>query len=566
MKKQRNAGRISSSAVVVVYFLLFFTILLAVFSTTFSNPPRSDYWCLFDHFHNYQELPVLDRVMEVMNYDVWEHGTYRPLFHLVLYWLWLSFGANYIWFHLVTFGFYCLSILLMYRIARNFGCGRVITAAFLTVFAFLFSHFDIVAWTFHLALIIGFCLCLSGFLIFIRFLRTGRYRLLTLSGLLILPGMLSYEVFILWPLGMIILAFITAFLPVELLRRRRLRRGAVFAVVALYLAYGAVIGFTRSYSPVEGSGKVAEKLITPSRITFSIAASSTAIIFNGVIANIAPILTCPVIIQDNIGRGGIFLECSPSLRDVLSRRSMEQIFQLIELPLILDKKVDLDSLWQAVDLELRKFILIAGIISLLIIAGGCFYIYRKDHATALMSFFFLFLLWSSVFTLFHGRGITNVPLYVFRQFRYQYVPNAMIILLALFLVDRLIKAHPKARLVVYVILAGILLINLVVLTAHLSILDQQMAPLGEMLTEINSGLKDGRITPDKKLYIDDGIAYTLPSLCWNGGMAKFMEGTYQWLFSPEEIKSFTFNPDQAGWVLEEKDLNLNPVSINNGLN
>jgi len=74
----------------------------------------------------------------------------------------------------------------------------------------------------------------------------------------------------------------------------------------------------------------------------------------------------------------------------------------------------------------------------------------------------------------------------------------MIILLALFLVDRLIKAHPKARLVVYVILAGILLINLVVLTAHLSILDQQMAPLGEMLTEINSGLKDGRITPDKK--------------------------------------------------------------------
>ena len=532
---------------ITIYFLLLFGVLLLVFSPTFSNPPRSDFWCLFYYFHDYQDLPVLERVMEVVNYDVWEHGTYRPLFHLVLYWLWLSFGANYFWYHLVTFGFYCLSILLMYWMARNFGCGRLITAVFLTVFAFLFSHFNIITWTFHLALIIGLSLCLSGFLLYLRFLRTGRYGQLICAALLFLPGMLSYEVFILWPLGMIILSFITAFLPVGLLRRRGTRRAVVIAVATLYLTYGAILGFTRAYSPVENSGKIVEKLITPSRVTFSIAASSSAIILNGVIANIAPLLTCPVIIQDNIGRGGIFLECSPSLRDVLSRRSMERIFQLIEPPLILDKKVDLDSLWQAVDLELRKFILIGGIISLLIIAGGCFYIYRKDRATALMSFFFLFLLWSSVFTLYHGRGITNVPLYVFRQFRYQYVPNAMIILLALFLVDRLIKAHQKARLVVYVILSGILLINLVVLAAHISILDQQMAPLGKMLTEIKSGLKDGRITPERKIYLDDSIADTLPALCWNGVMAKFMEGTYQWIFSPEEIKSFTFNPDQAGW-------------------
>jgi len=504
--------------------------------------------------------------MEVVNYDVWEHGTYRPLFHLVLYWLWLSFGANYIWFHLVAFGFYCLSILLMYRMARNFGCGRVITAAFLTVFAFLFSHFDIVAWTFHLALIIGFCLCLSGVLIFIRFLRTGRYWVLTLSGLLILPGMLSYEVFILWPLGMIILAFITAFLPVEVLRRRRSRRGAVFAVVALYLTYGAVIGFTRGYSPVEGSGKVADKLITPSRITFSITASSSAIILNGVIANIAPILTCPVIIQDNIGRGGIFLECSPPLKDALARRSKERIFSLIEPPLILAKKVDLDSLWHAVDFKLRKFILVAGIISLLIIAGGCFYIYRKDHATARMSFFFLFLLWSSVFTLFHGRGITNVPLYVFRQFRYQYVPNALIVLLALFLVDRLIKAHRKARLVVYVILSGIVLINLVVLTTHISILDEQMAPLEKMLTEINAGLKDGRIAQERKIYLDDSIANTLPALCWNGGMAKFMKGTYQWIFPPQTQKAFTSDQNQAAWVIDKNDLSITSVAMKRRLN
>jgi hypothetical protein len=549
--------RSKQNFIVLIYFLLLFGILLGIFWPTFSNPPRSDYWCLFYHFQDYQELPVLERVMEVVNYDVWEHGTYRPLFHLVLYWLWLSFGANYFWYHLLTFGFYCLNILLLYRLSRQFGCGRVISAAFLTVFAFLFSHFDIVAWTFHLALIIGFSLCLSGFLLFIRFLRTGRSGRLILSSLLFFPGLLSYELFILWPLGMVILSFIKSFLPVESRNRRRLRRGAVLSVISLYLAYGAVIGYTRSYSPVEGSGEVMKKLIRPSRITFSLAASSSAIILNGVLSNIAPIMTCPVIIQDNVGRGGIFLECSPPLRDALARRSGERIFNLIEPPLIIDKKVDLDSLWQMVGAELEKLVNIIGMISLLIMVGGCYLIYRKDRSGALMAFFFFFLVWTSVFALYHGRGITNVPLYVFRQFRYQYVPNAMVIILALFLIDRLIKAHKKARLIVYIILSGILLINLVVLTAHISILDQQMAPLRKMLFEIESGLEDGRITSDKKLYLDDRIADRLPSLCWNGGMARFMKGTYQWIFSPQNQNSFTIEKNQAGWVIDKKDLSLN---------
>jgi len=142
----------------------------------------------------------------------------------------------------------------------------------------------------------------------------------------------------------------------------------------------------------------------------------------------------------------------------------------------------------------------------------------------------------------------------------------MIILLALFLVDRLIKAHQKVCLVVYVILSGILLVNLVVLTAHISILDQQMAPLGKILTGINSGLKDGRIIPERKIYLDDSIADTLPALCWNGVMAKFMEGTYQWIFSPRDQKAFTFDKNQATWVIDEKDLSLTPVSIKRGLN
>ncbi len=563
MKKKRSDHTPASSRsrlALCVYFLIFFCVLFILYRPAFSNPPRSDYWALFYHFQAYRSLPVFDRIIAIADYDIWGHGTYRPLFHLVLYWLYLIFGADYFWYHLTTFGLYCLSVLLMYRLGRACGCGRALTAAFLTVFAFLFSHFDIVTWTFHLALIAGFCLFLAGFLLFWRYLRKGRKIWLAGAVLLFLPGMLCYELFILWPLGMVILSFSSALLAAEPRTRRRARRAVLPALAALYLVYGAVIGFTRAYSPIEESGRAVGRLLAPSRINSTLAASSAAILFNGVVANIDPLLTSPVIIQDNIGRGGVFLKCSPALRSALSRRKTDRIMKLIEPPLIIEKEIDLDSLWQASGPALEKLIIVAGIISLLALAGGIFLLYRKERAGALPPFFFFFLLFTAVFTLYHGRMVTNVPLYVFRQFRYQYIPNALIALLALLLVDRWIRARPQHRIIPYVILFWILLINLLVVKVHLSILDRQMAPLGKILTEIRAGLKDGRISPARKLYLDDAIAAALPSLCWNTGMARFMKGTYQWIFSPRVQKSFTFDKNQAGWVIDKNDFNLKEIS------
>ena len=91
---------------VTVYLILLFILLFSLYRPTFSHPPRSDYWALFYHFQDYQRLPALDRIIAIANYDIWGHGTYRPLFHLILYGLYMSFGADYFWYHLVTFGFY----------------------------------------------------------------------------------------------------------------------------------------------------------------------------------------------------------------------------------------------------------------------------------------------------------------------------------------------------------------------------------------------------------------------------------------------------------------------------
>ena len=199
------AKLLKSLAGTVICFLLLGGLLFGIFHSSFSNPPRSDWWALFYHFHLYEELPAFERVLNVANYDIWGHGTYRPLFHIVLYWLYLLFGPNYYLYHLVTFGFYFLSVVLLYWLARVLGVQRGIAFAGVAAFSVFFSHFDFVIWTFHLAVIVGFCLFLGGFLLYRRYLVSGRAGRLALACLFFLPGLLCYEVFMFWPAAVFIL-------------------------------------------------------------------------------------------------------------------------------------------------------------------------------------------------------------------------------------------------------------------------------------------------------------------------------------------------------------------------
>ncbi|MFH1037867.1 MAG: hypothetical protein V1789_04250 [PVC group bacterium] len=547
MKKTASRNQL----VVAVYFLFLFGALLIIFLPTFSNPPRSDYWCLFYHFHGYQNLTALERIVNIANYDVWGHGTYRPLFHLVLYSLHLFFGARYFWFHAVTFGFYCFSIVLMYCVARRFGCGRAITMSFLAVFAFLFSHFDIVAWTFHLAVIVGFCLFLLGFLAYRRYLRSGRLEDLLIAVLLFLPGLLCYEVFIPWPAAVFILFFARRRPEGGPERFRAMLRASMMAVGGLYLFYGLIMAFARSRSAVTVPAAEPAAFFSLSAIGFSLAVTAVSLVFNGVIANIAPFLTCPALIQDNIGKGGVFLKASPVLRDLLASRSDGPVNLLVAPPLIISKAVDLDSLWRDAVPEINRFLAVAGGLIILFAIGGLFLLWKKRRPRNPGPFVFsLYLLLSSTFALYHGRMATNLPIYVLRQFRYQYISNALVILIALLAADRLVRALPRMRNLLYLLLALVAALNLLFLTAHLSVVNQQLAPLDRMLSNIKAGIGDGRISPERPIYIDDAIARSLPPLCWNHDMARFMKGTYQWVFSPSELRAFSFDPDQAEWIID----------------
>jgi len=79
-----------------------------------------------------------------------------------------------------------------------------------------------------------------------------------------------------------------------------------------------------------------------------------------------------------------------------------------------------------------------------------------------------------------------------------------------------------------------------------------------MLSSIKSGIHEGSINQDNKLYIDDDIPEYLPSLCWNIDMGgRFIKrGNYQWMFSRKEVGYFAESIRDATWIIDKEDFSL----------
>ncbi len=153
--------------------------------------------------------------------------------------------------------------------------------------------------------------------------------------------------------------------------------------------------------------------------------------------------------------------------------------------------------------------------------------------------------------------LTNSAVVNLTQFRYLYVPNAIVILLILYLTDRCLGQFKKQKFIVCIFLAIVLILNIYTTRAYgISVLSKQLFPLNKMLSNIEVGLKTGQITKENRLYIQDDIVKRLPSICWNKEMGICcMRGSYQWLFSKEEIKCFS-SFEYAKWVINEKDFSI----------
>jgi hypothetical protein len=413
----------------------------------------------------------------------------------------------------------------LYRLALLLGCEKLLSAAFIGLFAFLFSHFDIVSWTAHSSLILGFCAFLLGFITHIKFLHTGKRFFLFLVGILFVLGMLCYEAFLLWPLSLIFLSHIDSINNTKSLAKSAAIRLFISVVLSVYVFYIIVFFLTRSISTYEDSWvqtrALFAELISVRLVLKTIFAVCFNILHNNCWVNIMPIVITPWVAPEssNVMMGGYLMDHPPTMIHMI----------------------------------------IATIILVFIVAFIVVYLRRYKHFHVLKIFLlFLFLLFSFTFVLFHCKYFSNkIYFYNFQQFRYQYIPNAFFTLIALLLCDHVSRLRKKRNKFIYLILSLLLVLNIYQTRRFISLETHQMAPLNRLLTNIKMGIRSGQINREHKLYLHDDIVDVLPPMCWNPYMGKvFMERTYQWLFNKEEIQYFSDTEQDAAWVIDKSKISL----------
>ena len=493
-----------------LYFFLLFAGLFLLYRPAFRNPPRSDYWSAFYVFQQLEASAPPPAWVGVLTFDLWQQGTYRPLSHLVPYLQHRLFSPEFIWNHITNFAGYCLSILLLYLLAVRLSLDRWLTAAFLTVFAFLYSHSDTLTWTFQLFTILGLCCFLVGFILYLDYLKSRRGILLLPVGALFLFGMLTSEAFALWPLAIFILPFALPSRP-----RRNLQLQDVTPLLA-YLFYLGGWFFHRGTTgdfPAPTAGQVGTGFLL---VTFNL-------VYNGIAVALWPGLARPVFFDDNMNLGGRLLDLGGNLEPVAS--------------------------WTG------------GAVLLLLALGAWLLVRKKRYRLLALLAFFFFLYLTNFFTVAAARLTTNRALYPLAQFRYQYIPNALLALMLAAAIGSLFRPRLRGKIIIVLILTPVLAFNIVLSQRQVFELGERLRPLGVMLENIRRGLEEGTIDEDNRLYIAPGVPDRVPSPGWNRSMGRFMEGNFHWFFPAREMEKFTLNPAEAGWIIRAESFpGIEPLS------
>jgi len=500
---------------VIIYFILLLLLILWIYFPTFFHPPRSDHWSALYYFFRVDNIIEGFRLKYLMIYDPLINTTFRPLSFLIPYFEYHLFDGNWIYDNIINFALYFVTLILFYNFVLNFCKNRMLIISFITLFAFLFSHFDIVAWSFHSHIILSFNLFLTGFLLYIKYLKTKRIVYFISALVLFLTGMLLYEVYLFWPLAIIIL---TSIFQTDDSPNKRYKV-PVSGLIVLYSVYSTLYFINYHFRNLIGMGISLNFLFSMQAVSKTI----LSIFFNMLylnIVNIYPKIAYPLRIDENLNMGGI-----------LTRYEF------------------------AID----KIVLVGGIIAAIVFIIWILSVWKKrDLKNTKICLFFIFLIFSELFVLFHCKYLVNPGVYNFIQFRFQYIPNAIFFMLLTFVLDKYIKGVRIRQYIFFVIMGTIIVSNIYSVRAGISVIDKQLKPLNKLLNNIKVGFKNGKINCSKKLYLDDNIALSLPSLCWNREMGiRCMRGTYQWIFSKEEIKCFS-TYEESSWVVDKESLSLIP--------
>ena len=498
------------------YFALLLGLLLYVYYPSFFHPPRSDYWPALYFFYRIDAIGGPLKWACLLAHDPLINVTFRPLSFLISYGEHLVFGSNYFLPQILNFTLYYLSIFLLYKTAMVFSLRRGFVLAVLFLFAFLFSHFDIVCWGFHSHIILSFCLFLCAFLFYDRYTRSGKRWMLTGTVLCTLSGMLMYEVFFLWPLAIGLLYYLKKISGEEGLPPCK---DTLATVIVIYAVYAAFFFVDRMFKSFRGPSIGLSPLFLFNTLAPSVFLIFFNILYNNILINLQPHLAHPLYTGDN--------------------------------------NLNMSGLIARINADLGVVIFVGGAVVMIAVFLSAVWLYKKqDKKPAAAFLFFVYLLLAELFILFWFKSLVNSGVYNLTQFRFQYIPNAFVLLAFVCLTQVFLEQRAVLRAVCAFLLAAALVFNIHASRQGVMFLTRELRPVKVIIANISSALATQKITREKKLFIDRDIVKRLPTLCWNNEMGKrCMRGTYEWIFPASQIDCFS-GKEEASWVLDPKTLKI----------
>lgn len=501
-----------------IYWLVLFVVLLVVSLPTFSYPPLSDDWHLFYSFHDMHNLPGTIKWLHVLNYDPCEQMRFQPVSRLFYYGFYLLFGANFVPFKIFNFLFYFLHLIILYKFAKYFLNNRKVLLAFIWVYAFLFTHFDIAIWSHHVYLIAGFTSLLFGFIQYMEFLKNPKKIKILWIVLLFLLGMLCYESFFFWPFALLLLNRIK---KVRIYDFKKYFSFKVNTIIfsSIYAVYFLLYWFTRTLGTHSAPAHSIKTFLKINNFFLT----GLLVLFNGfynnIFVNLWPFSSMPFKITENIYMWGNIIDY-----------------------------IDHEREW--------IMFLGGGMVSIfLLIFVGYLVRNKKIEQLKILSLFFI-LLFTQSYIVFFGRLATNAGVYCLTEFRYQYINNAFMMLIIAFIVDNWLLSKRKTK-IIYSFLIIIFIFNIIGVNKIISIYGVHLKDLKNMCLSIREKIRAKEINDNKKIYLSYNIPDYLPHLCWNIELGEYyMEKTYRWMFPRKEVSYFTDRKDQAYWTVDKENFNV----------
>ena len=410
----------------------------ALFAFSLPSIFRSDYWLISALFNSVDHLSMAS-LKKIALFEMFGDIRFQPLAHWIMFARHSAFGNDVLLYNILNVLLHVAVGLFVFLILSQILGERRYAFIFGLLFISLASQFDTVIWTYHIYILIGALLTLASVALAIRYVQQRRLALLVWSFVVATTCVLLYEASILVPALIPVVVYGFCIFRDEKFHKREVIASLV-GVLLSYGIYASVTAYGLALIGLEGRTMSLHDLLGPNNIYAAIKGALVNYKENGIIKNL-----------------GVISEIR--VADIAYVELPKKYFkEWVEIPKILVGGVLLLN----VRFTRRSWLLIGAIVAI-----GASYI--------------------SIITL--GRLITNDLSYVVTQPRYQYLPNAFLILgIGLILWERY-KSSLAMRHLITLILLLVTVWNVQNTLRAVAVVSTAMQPMNSHYERIREFLK-----------------------------------------------------------------------------